>query len=393
MIHITNEVRNRIIRTRNNSESISLNFKPETHIDKWIRLGRVSPNIGGIMKQMWEAMNEIYPDRCSFMFDIEVLNTTHVNSYGSNHVREFTVFDKFIIHKIYCVIHFPEFEITNSLGDSHIIKDLFVRIPIAIHRGTDSLYLETVEGLRTTVSTEEFSSRYEHSHLHSKSYDEKVNRTRFTTFCTGTGDINSVTSLLNMGFDIDNFKLLLLQIDPFVKWESIEGVPYRRMSSIAIKGKASDTLELLDVITVGENILRLIKQHRLAPSWRLRDRQSITIDVGEDKLDDLILHPTTVSEISGVHGQYLFLVDEDGNYYQEAEEDLVNSIGVSDQWIPFRGSKIYFTVVGRPIRIISRKRYIHPQIRSYVKSKLEYLGNLPQIRKAGIKKLNPSVHS
>lgn len=125
------------------------------------------------------------------------------------------------------IIHYPELTIVNSENWSHDIKDLYVKVNIAASRHTLCLPY----GARTTLTDYEAFFGFRHPHL----VTETTNR--FSSFCTGTGNINKMTSRASSALyklrtadideqDVITLELYLASLTAYVSWESLEGVPY-----------------------------------------------------------------------------------------------------------------------------------------------------------------------
>ena len=63
--------------------------------------------------------------------------------------------------------------------------------------------------------------------------------TRFKSPCTGSGPINSTLATLATDYDEGIWQLFCLELDRYVRVESIEGVPYHRLESISASNRGS----------------------------------------------------------------------------------------------------------------------------------------------------------
>lgn len=72
-----------------------------------------------------------------------------------------------------------------------------------------------------------------HSHVSSI---PRNNFENFQTPCTGRGPINSSLSTLAIGYDEAIWQLLCLELDRYVRVESIDGVPHHRLENIPAPG-------------------------------------------------------------------------------------------------------------------------------------------------------------
>lgn len=131
--------------------------------------------------------------------------------------------------KLVCNIHFPEITISNSNDHTHDIKDLFVSFEIFLN--SNGVIPGELQGFRTTFTIAEWESRYAHSHLNSLPRIQSGFIRRF--FCLGDGTSMVVSrENLMLGYSENRFNMYLFNIDSFVRWESLEGVPYKQLSRI-----------------------------------------------------------------------------------------------------------------------------------------------------------------
>ena len=94
-----------------------------------------------IIKKIIELLDSVFEDKWCFHFD----STAYFPSIW---------------------IHFPEFTITNSNGDSHNIRDLFVILDITVYSENIKILGDRLRGFRTTLTYKELISGYQHSHLY-----------------------------------------------------------------------------------------------------------------------------------------------------------------------------------------------------------------------------------
>lgn len=166
-------------------------------------------------------------------------------------------------------IHFPEFEIRNSKGRKHTIKDLYFRVNCEfrdLFKSPDTMKASIyVSGMRSTHFTKEFSAGYRHSHLPSSSYGQ------FSGFCLGSSNFRILLSNLSISLSHSDWYLMFLSIESYLKWESLEGGPHVRMenmtretriSSDAISAEAERLLKGIPKEAFGYNEgVKLIPSH------------------------------------------------------------------------------------------------------------------------------------
>lgn len=131
------------------------------------------------------------------------------------------------------VIHFPKLTISNELELTHEINNLFIKFPLYNDFNTGGeLY-----GLRFTFTIKEFLSSYTHSHLEPGF--------RWRNFCLGSSEFGrDLTHIYELAFDNEsenranceiNEEFLLgmfLNLDAYIKWESLEGGPYKKIEEL-----------------------------------------------------------------------------------------------------------------------------------------------------------------
>jgi len=120
-------------------------------------------------------------------------------------------------------IHYPYLEVTNEIGEKHMIHDLYVRFQLHYN---DSVL--RFEGTRLTVSRAEAWVNYAHSHCSDNPGDWRA-------WCQGVTMTEIINGFINNQTH-ENFILILLTLDTFVESESIEGGPYCRSRDVYING-------------------------------------------------------------------------------------------------------------------------------------------------------------
>lgn len=117
-----------------------------------------------------------------------------------------------------CYVHFPKVTIWNDKSETHNIRDLYVKFKI--DRGCR---ITCFEGTRTSLDEIEIG-RYNHSHMSQTGFGV------WGTFCTGQSFVRAC--LTNDLENEDSFYAFILSLPNFVEHESLEGKPYKYMSSL-----------------------------------------------------------------------------------------------------------------------------------------------------------------
>lgn len=134
--------------------------------------------------------------------------------------------------RAYIIVRFPEVTITNEYDASITVKNLYTRIKVT-GKGT---LAERFGVIKSDFSKEEFCSMYIHSHVTRLNYN---NVAEFKKPCLGNGPLSNTTRTLSIEFDESIWMLFCLELQKWVRVESLVGGPYTYIRSI---GKDSYTL-------------------------------------------------------------------------------------------------------------------------------------------------------
>ena len=126
---------------------------------------------------------------------------------------------------LFIIISFPTVRITNEYDKYVDIKELWLKVPFN-WMGKGKGYFGVN---RSNYPLNQFKHGYMHSHVSSI---PRSNFENFQTPCTGRGPINSSLSTLAIGYDEAIWQLLCLELDRYVRVESIDGVPHHRLENI-----------------------------------------------------------------------------------------------------------------------------------------------------------------
>ena len=140
------------------------------------------------------------------------------------------------IPAITIILHFPEVIVNNKRGESHIMRDFFVKFDIVFY--SDNLFtLSNIKGRRLKLTAQEIQADYQFSHL-----SNGINQ-NWNNFCFGDSTpitilFNKISRKHNKNTLEDVYKFFLL-LDTYVTWESLEGVPYRKIGHIGTSNVSS----------------------------------------------------------------------------------------------------------------------------------------------------------
>ena len=134
--------------------------------------------------------------------------------------------------EIFILVHFPHVRITNEYDRSVDIYHLYAKVTfnwMGIGKGFFGLN-------RSEYNVVQFRDNYMHSHVYEI---PKGDFTKFKSPCTGSGPINSTLATLATDYDEGIWQLFCLELDRYVRVESIAGVPYHRLENIGVSGRGS----------------------------------------------------------------------------------------------------------------------------------------------------------
>lgn len=160
----------------------------------------------------------------------------------------------------YIIIYFPEIKIRNEYDESRILTDMYVRFTIY-----DSGEIKKeISIIRGSVTDKEYASGYMHSHVIAEQCFDY-----FRTLCLGRGPISdTIDTIYNIvnntnGSCDEMYRLFCVQLKILLETESIEGIPYIRMSSINNyhhTGKFFDFFRSGHMIHLDKKIINFIKE-------------------------------------------------------------------------------------------------------------------------------------
>lgn len=129
------------------------------------------------------------------------------------------------------IIKFPEINIENSRGEKHTVKNLLFKFHITINSARleqEEGYKASIQitGCRLSVSLKEFESNYRWSHL-------RTGKAGWADFCLGSSDFRIMIENVQTELTEDSWIGMFLGVEPYLKWESLEGGPHIKMQNIA----------------------------------------------------------------------------------------------------------------------------------------------------------------
>ena len=126
----------------------------------------------------------------------------------------------------FILVHFPHVRVTNEHDRFVDINHLWVKVGLKA-TGAGIGYF-TVN--RSEYELSHMKAGYMHSHVNGIPFNSF---TTFQTPCLGSGPIRSTVATLAVGYDEAIWQLFCLELDKYVRVESIAGVPYRYLEKIS----------------------------------------------------------------------------------------------------------------------------------------------------------------
>ena len=241
--------------------------------------------------------------------DFDIFRKSIEMIYGKNYFIDTTNKNYLYIH-----LYFDEITIKNSRNKSHIIKDLFVKISFYKNSMDQYELMSGLSGYRTFITQNEANIGYCHSHLSSGG-----------NFCLGSGPLDKFMSkhaysLLLKKEYIDTFDEMLLMIFQYVRWESLEGTPYKKLENIVKINSISKYQKVSNEFIASRN--SVLNNRNISNQFLIRlFNLSKQIELKEGKYilkfdNELLLNLTLVP----AERKLLYLYKgSDGNLYEEKE--------------------------------------------------------------------------
>lgn len=295
----------------------------------------------------------------------------------------------------YFKVLYPEFTITNSNGDLHTIKDLVVVHQVAYNTDNEGhIYTKHPMGGRLSKTKLEIAAQYQQSHLSSHGYWTSQ-PFYVSTFCVGGDtDVSRMIAEFEVEMDWDRYELYLFCIDSMVTWESLEGVPYRKMRDI--KNALNNKVTSANQSHINTLVNRIIKDkiplnldfyidkglYRIRPNEKADEFvKNLVLQWFDFDKHKFIL----VSRVPNTFNEFLQMKAE------QAEEQNFN-VSVPNEYTLFRGKKVFAKLIKEDTRnepVVSLENLIvYPNFLKDVLSQLESRIYGKAVTKSGVKIYN-----
>lgn len=389
---------------------------------KWLkkRINKrlVNNGVDILIEQLIPILNNVYGDNWDIQFEF-INPSKDYEEYGLNEDNPRHNYDGLVPYKMNIIIHYPEIEITNSRNNSHIIKDLYVAIPISICnlRNNESEgsynkpFIHGLQGCRFTCNQLEYLTGYLHSHLSVKT--KYINCENFNDFCTGEGDMSLLIGQLNellfeiptrsqnLKLDLNLFELYFRHINTYIRWESLEGGPYIQISTInnisifrpAYNNKNHDLKFIFNFFK------NEIKNRDLKFNFTIENNLiNVVID---DNFYEIVYNVLNVQltilkkvyfentedawTLSSEYTKHYFKDSSDTFYKADIDLSFMNiDVNQYQHYFPnksyFRNEEIKFKLEKANLAELQSKTYLHPNIYVYIKEQLTNYLNEQQFK-------------
>ncbi len=241
---------------------------------------------------------------------------------------------------------YPEFVITNSKGRRHTIKDLIVLHSFNFSNGC--IHPSQLEGGRLSKTNLEILSGYQQSHLGSFSI-WPTEPLYISKFCVGSAtDVSLMLAEFEVEMDFDRYELFLFCVDSMITWESLEGVPYIKMETIANAGskRITNSTRYLEDTIVTKILERKLPlkldfyvdegRYKIYPNLKAND---FIKEVVSNTLTFADLKKVLVTRTPNTFDNFLELKAEG------AVQIRSTKITSTDHYTLFRGKKVYPKVI------------------------------------------------
>jgi hypothetical protein len=276
-------------------------------------------------------------------------------------------------------IHFPKISIINSNDLTHEIHDIFVKFNIKVANEKLVCVPDTFQGARTSLSFNEYQSMYRHSHLPKRS--NETNHIIFESFCIGTGQPISL-SLAKLAQEIEEneFISFCLQLEPYLSWESLEGVPFIKLETIVNVDNyhplTYDNFVKHNIeINQGKDYLSFDKYKHLEYVFEKNNDYTLIVPTDESIENNIDIYEHSSSIIVYVNSDKEYFIRNSSNrirdrsYYETYLRNGVITLnnGITKKQTVFTPTEI------KPSNTLDLKPVVHPSIIMYIKT---YITNI-----------------
>ena len=396
-----------------------MELKTPEWINKQVRLNRISRQLANTLILGCQVLQQIFPDRWDMQMKVDLEEEYIRNRYymvdfahdfADRIIREYdySTWEKHLKDSPYryyrelsskdvvsgynkkytfsFIIHWPEVTIRNNVGSKHLIRDLFIKLNLG---ATGFLELK-IEGTRSTLTTTEAQVGYYHSHLKARNGREIDQQMTWGNYCKGSGVIVDSINYFNADRNEGNLIAVLYNIQRLAEWESLTGGPHIRMGDITARTTSIVTLHNDNLESRFSNLKSVAAYAEAEIDWVFSSGVYTIVD--NDNLEAFCMECLRGVETRTPTGDIVVYKEPNGRYYRPGSRIMAASTyQITDRRLLFRGQDIAFKIIDidtdQDITQIP-KEYIHPQIRAYVKSKLEQYAKEATSKRIALSRIN-----
>lgn len=134
-----------------------------------------------------------------------------------------------IVRDGYILVHFSNVRVTNENDRFVDISHLWVKVGVRLSGAGTGFFTMN----RSEYQLSHMQADYMHSHVSGIPFNDF---TKFKSPCLGSGPIKNTLATLAIGYDEAMWQLFCLELDKYVRVESISGVPYKYLEKISNRG-------------------------------------------------------------------------------------------------------------------------------------------------------------
>lgn len=271
------------------------------------------------------------------------------------------------------VIHYKDVTITNSNLESHYLGHCFIKFRIFITEF--NFIFRDFKIYRPHITDVEYIKKYIHSHSNSDNF------TYGSTCLGGSGIMDIYSSGSIISFDNASIHFTFLSFikgtEVWLKWESLEGAPYKNISELKSLDATATLKELYHLrgTSLFQDIYDLLKPH-VADNTAIKPDCTITPLISFDLLYTA-LNFLGVQYYSNYHSLGLLmskgvLCYTDGNEYFEGVAD-VNIGYVPEGYFTFKGKTIKNKIISTTKSAVNTSLVVNPEFAKFFLTYIYYV--------------------
>jgi hypothetical protein len=365
----------------------------EENLSKLVLTKTIDKRMADLLIEIIPVLNVFYPDR----WDIQLETSDVEFSREGQRRRLYRRKDSFVCS---IVIYFPDLIITNTRKAFHNMKNLYAKIPLTF-TVFGKINISKLQAQRLSLTKMEYRAKYHFSHIPS---DDLVTLS-WKSCCLGESELVDTIVKYNLDNNISFLKLLLLQLEGYFQWESLEGVPHIAMSRVHGRSRlGSDaTVFTEDKVLVRELLSKipLLDTARVNISLENGNFKIKDDEVFEDFLLTLykfayrgIPSKAVISGSTRLSRQLCYISDNGELFLIKNKTFPALNYIVSKEPFLFKGEKRYAFLQDSPEILPDEnlKIILNPNIKNYARKQLEKTLTKERLKKYAIEVLHSCTY-